>query len=125
MEEMNKMEEQKQSDWLEQEQKELPAVKTFDKLPSVKFEENKIKTLDIEFANKWEAWKDPLTGKVKAIIPCTEDGIKKNFWLNKLNPMYRELVASCKSMKEQGKTLATFKILQTGSAAKTRYILVK
>lgn len=104
--------------WIEQEQKEIPAPVEFIRLPALKLEENKVTEIKIDFSNPFEKWADPETHKKKAIIPCISEGINMNWWLNVQNPVYREILA-------QGKAGVTnFKILQIGTQNKTRYILV-
>jgi len=105
--------------WIEQEQKQIPAAKEFEKLPSVKFEENKPLDVTLDFSKPFEKWTDPETKKVKAIIPTMIGEIKHNWWLNTLNPIYREIL-------NQGRAgVSTFTILQTGTANKTRYLILK
>ena len=47
------------------------------------------------------------------------DGIKKNFWLNTKNPLYRELLAEGKAGNNK------VQIIQIGTQADTKYQLVK
>ena len=103
---------------MDKEQEQLPVKEEYVKLPAVKFAENTVKQLTIDFSQPFKKWKDEKTGKTKAIIPCKEAGIDSIFWLNILNPLYRELIARGRAGVNE------FKILQTGSAMKTRYILV-
>lgn len=112
------MNEQEQN-WIEQEQKELPTQEEFIKLPALKLEENKVAELEINFSNPFSTWTDPETKKKKAIIPVLHEGVNKNWWLNKANPIYRELLALGKANQNK------IKILQTGTQNKTKYILVK
>ena len=113
------MEQEQKPNWIEQEQAQLPTQTEFVKVPAVKLEENKVAELVLDFSKPFEKWTDPETKKVKAIIPCKEQGVDKNFWLNIQNPVYREILAAGKS----GQTV--FKIMQTGTQKKTKYILVK
>ena len=110
------------NNWLQQEQQELEANK-FDGevLPSLKLEENKITTVQIDFSKEFEKWVDNTKNPpvIKKIIPVMHEGVKKNFWFNFKNPVYREII----NAGSNGVT--TFKILQTGNGAHTRYNLVK
>ena len=56
---------------------------------------------------------------VKKIVPVVVGGTRMNWWLNVKNPIYREIVnAGITGQK-------SFKILQTGTQANTKYVLVK
>ena len=111
--------------WIEQEKNELgtQTETVFEKIPALKLEENKIVEITIDFSRKFDVWQtqdfkgNPVK---KAIIPVLHDGIKKNFWLNKKNPLYRELL----DLGIEKKTVIV-KLLQIGSQAKTKYMLVK
>lgn len=112
-------------DWTEQEKKEL-GVQTdtiFEKLPALKLEENKVTEITIDFSEKFKTYDSTnLKGEPikKAIIPVLSDGIRMNWWLNKKNPMYRELLEA-----GEGKNTIIVKIMQTGTKQNTKYILVK
>ena len=86
------MEQEQNKNWLEQEQATLPTPTEFVKLPPVKFEENTVKSIVIDFSQPFKKWKDETTGKTKAIIPCkevdltTKASVEKIWWLNTLNP---------------------------------------
>lgn len=97
--------------------------KTFDKLPAMKFEENKPTTIGIDFKTKFETYtqqNDKGVTVTKAIIPVVHENTKKTFWLNKKNPIYRQLL-------ELGKNsdFITVNIMQTGKGAETKYLLLK
>lgn len=93
----------------------------FDKLPALKLEENKIAEIEIDFSTAFQKYNTENSGKpvTKAIIPVTHEGIKKNFWCNIRNPLYHELIEAGRNGQQK------FKILQTGTQANTKYILVK
>ena len=89
-----------------------------DRLPSLQMEENKIAEIDIDFSQPFDNWQDK-DGNTKKMIVCTHAGIKKLFWLNVKNPLYREILVKAK----QGQT--KFKILRTGQAKATRYTIIE
>lgn len=60
---------------------------------------------------------EPVT---KAIIPVLQNGEKKNLWLNKKNPLYREILD-----RGTGKTTIIMKVMQTGNQQNTKYIIVE
>jgi hypothetical protein len=107
------------NNWLDQEVAEINAGGV-DKVPTLKFEENKIVEFEVDFTNPFQKW----TGTqgrgdiTKAIIPCTENGVKKNLWLNVKNPLYGELVTKGKEGQKM------FKVIQIGNQAKTVYKMV-
>jgi hypothetical protein len=107
-------------DWREEEAKQLTQHANYEQLPSLKLTPNVVTEVVIDFTKPFESWKGedakgvPVT---KKIIPCTVNGTKMNFWLNVKNPLYAEII------KAKGQT--TFKILQTGTQANTKYVLVK
>ena len=118
------MTEQNISDWIKQEQEELGTQeeRVFEKLPALKLQENKVTEIVVDFSKKFEKYEttNMKNEKVtKAIIPVTLAGVKHNFWLNKKNPVYRELLKL-----GEGKTSVTVKIMQTGNKENTKYILV-
>lgn len=113
---------QPQKSWLDEESEELAKGFTGERLPYMKFEENKIIEIDVDFSKPFANHTDKgMDGKekTKAIIPVTHNGERKNWWLNKSNPTYRELV----TLGKVGQT--HFKILQTGNQQNTKYVLVK
>jgi hypothetical protein len=116
------MEEQtKTTDWLTQEQEELNQQTNFDgeKLPSLKFEENKTIEFTVDFSKKFEQWKDTENNSLKKIIPVTEKDVKKILWLNVKNPLYKDLINAGKEGQK------TFKVMQVGTQKNTKYILIK
>ena len=114
-------EEQKTVDWLEKEQEELNKQATFDgeKLPALQFEENKIVEFIVDFSKPFSVYEDTDNKCTKAIIPVTHGDEKKVLWLNKKNPLYKDLIHAGR----EGQT--SFKVMQVGSKANTKYNLVK
>ena len=119
------MEQQKQNvtNWLEEEQKVIQSesVLQFEKLPSLKLEENKVTEITIDFSKPFDKWQDPQTGANKKILPCvkTSDNLKYVFWLNVKNPLYAALI------KKAALGQTKFKVLRTGQKNGTRYTLVE
>jgi len=88
----------------------------------LKLTENKIEVIEIDFSKPFETYNTTnQKGQniTKAIIPVLHNGTEKIFWLNKKNPLYREILQKGK----EGARL--FKILQTGSQASTKYVLIE
>lgn len=104
------------TDWLEQELAQIQAP-TGDRLPSLKLESGKITKFIVDFSNPFGVWSDE--NGTKAIIPVTHKGEKKNLWLNKKNPLYREICEKGKSGQSE------FSISTTGSQKDTRYTIVE
>lgn len=110
--------------WLTDEAEELKknAPADYEKLPSLKLEENKIAEIEIDFAHPFQEWSGetkagaPIT---KKIIPVTCKGEKMNFWLNVKNPIYRKII----ELGNNGQT--KFKIQQQGKQAETKYVLLE
>lgn len=107
-------------DWIDEELVNLEENSNYEKKPSVKFADGVITELEIDFSNKFEEWIDHSSGKKKCIIPVTESGSKKNWWLNKKNPIYKEIMTAYKNTK-----ITKFKIIQIGSGENTTYKLIK
>lgn len=113
--------------WIEEEEKqykESMAAKggDFEKLPNMKFEENKITDIEIIFQEKFKTWVDKKEdGREvpKAIVPILHNKEKKNWWISKFNPIYWDLLNKAK----KGQT--KFKILRTGQMKDTRYMIVE
>ena len=120
---MTEIKEQTNLNWLQEENKTLQQnIPTqYEKLPSLKLEENKVTELTIDFSKPFEKWTGDQSGKskTKAIIPVTENNERKIFWLNVRNPVYREII----KLGAEGKN--TLKIMATGTQQNTKYILVK
>jgi hypothetical protein len=104
--------------WIDEELK-TPNKPTYEQMPSLKLQPNKITEIEIDFSSPFKKWIDKNAKITKAIIPVrTVAGEKMIFWLNTRNPLYHQLC-------EKGKTGQTkFKIVQTGTQADTRYNLV-
>lgn len=114
--------EETQPNWLEQEVKELSNQSNIEKHEPMKFEENSIMDVELDFSKPFQKWHDKNAKGVevtKYIIPVKHAGQIKNWWLNVKNPITREILAA--GLKGQTK----FKILQTGNQANTKYVLVK
>jgi hypothetical protein len=115
--------EQKTTNWLDDELKTIgTSAYTGERLPAMKFEQNKIVELKISFKEPFQKYNTTNTKEqpiTKAIIPVVHDGEKKIWWLNVKNPIYREIMEKAKLGKEN------FKVLQTGIQAETKYILVE
>lgn len=115
------MEEQKQVNWLQQEEEELNKQINFDgeKLPALQFEEGKIVKFKVDFSEPFKEYNDQENKSLKAIIPVEHKGEKKILWLNKRNPLYREII-------HRGRDgITDFAVNQTGSKANTKYNLVE
>src|SRR5690554_1424042 len=111
-----------QKTWLEEEEAKLAKPKNYEELPSLKLTPNVIAELEIDFSKPFEEWKgESQNGKpvTKKILPVIVSGTRMNWWLNIQNPVYPEIIRA-------GRTGQTkFKILQTGTAQNTKYVLVK
>jgi hypothetical protein len=107
--------------WLEDEAKEFNTRNNYEELPSLKLTPNVIAEVSIDFSKPFDKWVGEANGKpvVKKIIPVTVAGTRLLWWLNVKNPVYKELI----TLGAAGQT--TFKILQTGTQANTKYVLVK
>lgn len=116
---------QTNQNWIEQEKNELGAQSegVFDKLPSLKLKENEITEIEIDLSEKFRVYEttnlknQPIT---KAIMPVMYKGERHNWWLNKRNPIYREILDL-----GAGKAKLTIKVMQTGTKQNTKYIIVK
>ena len=109
------------TDWLQQELNAQPKQSDFEQLPSLKLTPNMITELTVDYSKPFPSWTGESNGKpmIKKIIPVTVNGIRMNWWLNVKNPMYKQVL-------ELGAAgTHTFKVLQTGTQASTKYVLVK
>ena len=114
------MEQTNVSNWLEEENKQLQSeVTTYERLPALKLEENKMVEIVVDTTKPFDRWVDPQTQAIKKIIPCMYNGVKHVFWLNVKNPAYNEIIKGC--IAGQNK----FRIIRTGQAKATRYTIVK
>jgi len=106
------------TNWLDEELKQVGTSANYEQLPALKLQPNKIAEIEIDFSKPFPVWIDSETKTTKAIIPITFNGEKMNFWLNKKNPLYKQVC-------ERGKQgIKKFKVLQTGTQKDTRYNLV-
>jgi len=118
------MEQTKQAnipEWILKENEQLDQATNFDgeKLPALQFEENKVVSFTVDFSEEFRVYEDKENKATKAIIPVTHKEEKKILWLNKKNPLYREIVNKGVS------GITEFKVLQTGNKANTKYNLVE
>jgi hypothetical protein len=110
------------TDWLQQELNSQPKSQDYEELPSLKLTPNVITELVVDFSVPFTSWSgtdaknNPIT---KKIIPVTVNGVRMNFWLNVKNPLYKDIL----SLGVAG--VSTIKVLQTGTQANTKYVLVK
>ena len=113
------------NDWIAEEKAELgtQTETVYEKLPALKLEENKVTEITIDLNEKFQTYDTTnMKGEPvkKAIIPVLHNGEKKNWWLNKKNPLYRNILD-----KAAGKTTIMIKVMQTGTKQNTKYILVE
>ena len=118
------MEETKQTsipEWVTEENEQLDQLTGFigEKLPALQFEEGKIIKFTVDFTEKFPEYNDTVNKSVKAIIPVEHSEVKKILWLNKKNPLYREIMQKAKEGMNE------FKVLQTGNKANTKYNLIE
>jgi hypothetical protein len=114
-----------EQNWTEQEKQELgtQTETVYEKLPALKLVENEITELTIDFSQKFETYKTTdMKGQevTKAIVPVFHKGERKNWWLNKKNPIYRELLTAAGTQ-----TTISVKVCQIGSRKDTKYQLLK
>ena len=109
------------ADWLKEEAEQINVHDDYDELESLQFEENKITTFDVDFSKPFNKWEGKQGNKdvMKAIIPVTEKDVKKNLWLNVKNPLYGDIV------KRGVNGYVTFKVMQVGTQANTKYNIVE
>ena len=109
------------NNWLEKEAEEVNKQSNFEgeKLPALQFEESKVKKFTVDFSEPFKEYNDQENKVVKAIIPVVENDEKKILWLNKKNPLYKDIIHGGR----EGQT--EFKVIQVGSKANTKYNLVK
>lgn len=111
--------------WIDAEQESIGATANYEKLPGLKMAENKITELTLDVSNKFETYTGTSQdGKpiVKAIIPVVVNGERMNWWLNKKNPVYHQLLDKAKLSATDKLTL---KIVRTGQAQATKYAIVE
>ena len=108
--------------WLNDEAKKFAQTKDYETLPSLKLTPNVITEFVVDVSKPFQEWdgEDAKGNPIrKKIIPVNVAGVKMNFWLNVKNPLYSEIINAA----AKGQT--TFKVLQTGTQANTKYVLVK
>jgi hypothetical protein len=114
------MNEQENTNWLTKELEEINSKGTFtgERLPALKLESGKITTFKVVDLDKpFGEWKDD--NGIKAIINVEHKGEKKTLWLNKRNPLYKEVVQKLRT------GVTEFKVSTTGVQKETRYTLVE
>ena len=107
--------------WIEDELAEQTTHTDYEELPSLKLTPNVVTEIDIDITNKFETWTGENGDKkvTKKILPVTCNGTKMNWWLNVKNPVYKEILDSLVN------GVTKVKVLQTGTQANTKYVLVK
>jgi len=115
------LEQQSIPEWILEENEKLDKENCIEgeKLPSLHFEENKLIEFEVDFTNKFREWENKEFKITNAIIPVTHEKEKKQLWLNKRNPLYRQIINAGKS------GINVFKVIQTGTKASTKYSIVK
>jgi hypothetical protein len=110
-----------QTNWLEEELATQTSHTEYEELPSLKLTPNVVTEITIDFAKPFEQWNGEQNGKMitKKIVPVSVNGTRMNWWLNVKNPIYRDVLQAGKAGSK------TIKVLQTGSQANTKYVLVK
>lgn len=112
---------EQENNWLNNELENQTTHTDFEQLPSLKLTPNVVAEITIDFSKPFEQWKGEQNNKtiVKKIIPVTVNGTRMNWWVNVANPIYRDILASGVAGTN------TIKVLQTGTQANTRYVIVK
>ena len=107
-------------EWVLEEYEKQLAADIIEKLPILKFEERKITEFKVDFSSKFEEYPDKFKeGGLRVKIPVEHLGHKKVLWLNKKNPLLRELIRK----GAEGKT--QFKVIQTGTKKDTKYSILE
>jgi len=105
--------------WLQNEKDNLNELNhTTERLEGMRFEENIVTTIIVDFDKPFEKWVDQENKAVKKLVPVIHEGTKKMWWLNTANPIYAELLKKGLEGKRE------FKIMRTGQKRATRYIFV-
>ena len=115
--------EEQNTNWIKEEQQTMPQSFNGVKLESLKLEENKQETIQVDISEPWESWVSE-DGIKKKIIPVVHNNIEKVFWLNTRNPIYRQLLDLAGDAAERNEKSFVVKILRTGQQKNTRYIIV-
>lgn len=106
--------------WIKEEAENLKKNTPIERLEGLKMPENQITEITIDVSKPFDNWTDPTTSAKKKLIPVTmADGTRKLWWLNCANPLYTEIV------RELVSGVTKFRIMRTGQAKGTRYVLVK
>lgn len=112
------MEQHKETQWIEDELKNTSTGEfTGERLPALKLEAGKIVTFTVDVSKPFGTYSGQ--DAVKAIIPVMHKDEKKVLWMNKKNPLYKEL------LQKIAKGQKTFKVSTTGTLKETRYALVE
>ena len=119
--EIKPIETEQHKSWLDEEAEQFKNEHDYEELPSLKLVPNEVTEIEIDFSEEFHKWQGEQGGKsiIKKIVPVMVKGVKMNWWLNVKNPVYREIVNAGISGQK------SFKILQTGTQANTKYVLVK
>ena len=112
-------------EWLKKELAEQEKQYDGERLPAMKFEEDKVTEINVDIAKPWERWDDHANNSIKKIIPVLHNGEKKVWWVNVKNPVYRKLVELGINAQEQGHDVFSVKILRIGQMKNTRYRVVE
>jgi hypothetical protein len=107
--------------WLSEEVANMKTQTEYVELPGLKLVPNVVTEIDIDFSKPFEKWSGENNGKpvTKKIIPVSINGNLFHWWLNVKNPVYGEIL----KLGLQGQS--RFRILQTGTQANTKYVIVK
>lgn len=108
------------SNWLDNETAKLESQKKeMSDLPEgLVLKAGTLVSVEVDFSKKFEEWKDEENNTIKAIVPVTQNGEKRTWWLNKRNPIYADLIKRGK----EGQT--KFKISTIGEKKQTRYTFI-
>ena len=111
------------TNWLDEEVANMPNKGDFVKKDPFKMEEEgKIYEIEIDFTTKFDTYSttdDKGNHLSKAIIPCRFGGKDLVFWLNKKNPLYKQIIEAGKAGQK------SFKIIRMGKQNNTKYTLLK
>ena len=94
--------------WIDDEENRLGAEMDRELVPSLQLEPGKLTAFQVDFSKPFVPWVNKENGVVMAIIPVLYNLEKMNFWLNKNNPLYRQILQAGK----KGQT--TFMIFRIG-----------
>lgn len=110
------------TNWLDEESKSIQSGFSGERLPALKLEDGKIVEITIDFSKPFESYHTTNTkGQevTKKIIPVLHNNVKKIFWLNTKNPIYKDILEEAKKGK------SVFKIIQVGTQADTKFKLIR